>query len=404
VSKRALFAWLFGANVVVAVAVLALARAVPSLAAAIVATLAVAAFVSAFAARALAPVFDRLTGQVDDARRTLTADALRLEHLGAEAALREQILSSMNEAVLLAENGVVVYANPAARALFGAVDGDALPPVVPVPSGTHAIVADVELHHPARRDVRVAASMLAGDRILAVAQDVTEARRLDAVRRDFVANASHEMKTPVAGILAAAETLQDAVADDPENARRFAQTLVNEARRLASLIADLLSLARLEEPIDEAEGVSFSNVVAEAVADVRARAVERGVNLATDIANDVVVRGRAEDLSLLVRNLLDNAVRYTPGGGAVEVALATDGAAQSRLVVRDTGEGIPQRDLPRIFERFFRVDQARARDTGGTGLGLAIVRHVVETHGGSIDVQSELGAGSTFTVTLPRAR
>lgn len=236
--------------------------------------------------------------------------------------------------------------------------------------------------------------------MLAVVRDVTDEARLTAVRHDFVANASHEMKTPVGAILAVAETLVDAIRDDPESSVRFAGTLVTEARSLRKLLVNLLDLARLDGPPPLVESVSLSELVSDEVARVRARAADRVLAIESAVDPDVSVKGNVEDLGLLVRNLISNAVRFTPDGGQVHVSLAVSGG-EVRLRVRDTGAGISSNDLPRIFERFYRTDQARARDTGGTGLGLAIARGVAEAHGGSISVESELGAGSTFTVTLP---
>jgi signal transduction histidine kinase len=229
---------------------------------------------------------------------------------------------------------------------------------------------------------------------------VTDAHRIDRIRRDFVANASHELKTPVAGILATAETLQDAVVTDPNNAQRFVTNLAKEARRLSSLVQDLLDLTRLDQGTSDHTITPLSSLVAEAVEETRGLAKAKRLNIDSAIDEGIHVQGRPWDLSLLARNLLDNAIRYTPEGGSVTIQLHRENG-HARLTVRDTGIGIPTKDLPRIFERFYRVDKARARETGGTGLGLSIVRHVAETHGGSVSVDSQLGAGSTFTVMLP---
>lgn len=340
----------------------------------------------------------------------LTAVHSELETVQAElkrardaAALRERILSSMDEGVILASDGDVVYANPAAAALFGVERLERLPAVIRPPSGIGPEISRISLHHPVPREVRCVATDLGGGTMLAALQDITTEARVEAVRRDFVANASHEMKTPVAAILATAETLNEAITDDLPAAERFAATLVTEARRLSSLIQELLDLARLDRPPAPPEPVALSALVEEELAIVRPRAVTAGLTLITDVAPAIIVPGSAEDLVLLVRNLLENAVRYTPAGGSVTVSLVAE-AEDAVLQVRDTGVGIPTRDLPRIFERFYRVDRARARDTGGTGLGLAIVRHVAESHGGVVTVESELGVGSTFTARMPRAR
>jgi two-component system, OmpR family, sensor histidine kinase SenX3 len=221
------------------------------------------------------------------------------------------------------------------------------------------------------------------------------------VRRDFVANASHELKTPAASIQAVAETLRSVVDADPAAVHRFAAQLEREALRLSRIVADLLDLSRLETGSELGERIRLDALVREEVERYDDSAREAGVRLSVDARTAVTVTGSARDLSLLVRNLIDNAIRYTKPGGSVEVGIAPESVGAISLAVRDTGVGIPQRDLARIFERFYRVDRARSRETGGTGLGLAIVRHVAENHGGSVAVTSELGAGTTFTVQLP---
>jgi signal transduction histidine kinase len=232
--------------------------------------------------------------------------------------------------------------------------------------------------------------------------DVTEARRLEATRRDFVLNASHELKTPAASIRAAAEMLRDAQRDDPASADRFARTLERESERLSRIVADLLDLSRLEAGGDLEERVQLDALVAEEGHRFEDRA--RASQLTLDVRTEQVpaVRGSERDLALMVANLIDNAIRYTPGGGTVQVSVgSSDGDV--RIRVEDSGIGIPQRDLTRVLERFYRVDPGRSRRSGGTGLGLSIVRHVVENHGGSVSVESELGRGTTVDVVLPVA-
>jgi signal transduction histidine kinase len=238
--------------------------------------------------------------------------------------------------------------------------------------------------------------------VLVVVRDVTEARRLDAIRRDFVANASHELKTPVASIQAAAETIRTASLDDPMVIPRFAAQLEREAVRLSRIVGDLLDLSRLESGSELDEDVALDALLRDEVERFEDAAAESGVELSVRAAAVPRVRGSGRDLALLVRNLVDNAIRYTRAGGRVDVDLSAEGATVL-LTVADTGVGIPQRELSRIFERFYRVDRARSRETGGTGLGLSIVRHVVENHGGRIAVESELGRGTRFEVRLPAA-
>jgi signal transduction histidine kinase len=269
--------------------------------------------------------------------------------------------------------------------------------------GGTPVPVETDLGAPERTLRGLASAVDSDGSVLLVLRDVTEAKRLDSVRRDFVTNASHELKTPAAAIQAIAETIRRATTSDPEVIPRFAEQLEREAIRLSRIVSDLLDLSRLESGSDLASDVQIDDIAREETARFRAAAEEAGLNLEVDVGPTERVRGSARDLSLLVRNLVDNAIRWTRPGGSVRVSVgAVDG--ETRLEVADTGIGIPSRDLSRIFERFYRVDRARSRDTGGTGLGLSIVRHVAENHGGSVRVESELGRGTTFEVRLPAVR
>ena len=319
--------------------------------------------------------------------------AVRLAELRRESGLREQILSSMSEGVVLAdESGRILYQNPAAQDLLS---GARTLPAQFRAEGT----VELTLRHPRRRELKAACKQFEDGRRLVAVQDVTEAKRIEAMRRDFVADASHELKTPVASIQAVAETLETAVQDDPDAVPRFMRTLLGETRRMSALVQDLLDLARLEGRPPERGLVALSDVVARETDQARPNAERKGLTLRQDVAPAVFVSGNREDLTLALRNLLDNALRYTLSG-EVCVRLRQE-ANQAIMEVIDTGEGIPGKDLGRVFERFYRVDRARARDTGGTGLGLAIVRHVVEQHSGDVRVESDLGRGTRFIVTLP---
>jgi signal transduction histidine kinase len=329
---------------------------------------------------------------------------------GEEERLRmDLVLSSMLEGVVLfGPDGQTLFANPAAERHLGAVPRSAtsiLPlairEVARVAAGLRrASTAEAEVGSPARW-LRASAIPVHDDgTVLLVVRDVTEAKRSDAIRRDFVANASHELKTPAASIQAAAETIRTASLDDPEVIPRFAAQLEREAIRLSRIVGDLLDLSRLEAGSELDEAVALDAVLRDEVERFDEPAAESGVELAISAEAVPRIRGSARDLALLVRNLVDNAIRYTRSGGRVEIALGADDA-DVVLRVSDTVVGIPQRELPRIFERFYRVDRARSRETGGTGLGLSIVRHVVENHGGRISVESELGRGTTFEVRLP---
>jgi two-component system sensor histidine kinase SenX3 len=238
-----------------------------------------------------------------------------------------------------------------------------------------------------------------GGLVLLLVEDQTERRRVEEVRRDFVANTSHELKTPVGALALLAETVEDA-ADDPEAVRRFAGRMRQEANRLTNLVQDMITLSRIQaaEPIPDPAAVDLDAVVAEALDRGRMKATARGIELASTGTRRLTVLGDEELLITALRNLLDNAVAYSPDKTRVSVSTHLDVVA---LSVSDQGIGIPERDLERIFERFYRVDPARSRVTGGTGLGLAIVKHVTAAHGGKVTVTSKEGQGSTFTLRLP---
>ena len=231
--------------------------------------------------------------------------------------------------------------------------------------------------------------------------DITEIERLERIRRDFVANVSHELRTPLAAISGYAETLLEGGLEDPENSRRFSEIILNKARQLANIVSDLLVLSSLEggKP-PAAEPVSLRDSISSALRTVEPVAKTRGVHLVFHNGEDVQVLGYEIRLEQVWVNLLDNAIKFNRPDGEVRVEMLRQ--ADSAIVrVCDNGLGIPSRDLPRIFERFYRVDKARSRATGGTGLGLAIVKHAVEQMGGSVAVESRLGHGTVFTVTLP---
>jgi signal transduction histidine kinase len=260
----------------------------------------------------------------------------------------------------------------------------------------------VSLWFPRRTELRVRAMPLAhGGEVLVLLEDVTEELRARQIRTEFVSHASHELKSPIAGLHTLAEAVHQAIGDDPPAAARFSEKMIAESTRLARLIDDLLDLSRLEEAARiPDETVSLSSIAQKEVEEIEPAGAGKEVTLEASISPEVLVKGDGQQLALMVRNLLDNAVRYTSGGGRVEIAVfAEDGSAVVR--VSDTGIGIPREAQARIFERFYRVDKARSRERGGTGLGLAIVKHVVELHGGHVHVTSELGEGSVFTARLP---
>ena len=345
--------------------------------------------------------------------RAVAAEAAGLEQrveAEEERRTRDLILSTMQDGVLLiGRDAGVAFANDAVTRHLPSTPAS-LAGVLPLALRT-AIHESRERQEPTSvlveagvptRWLRGTITPAADGATLVVVRDVTQQRQLEDVRRDFVANASHELKTPAATIQAVAETLGQAAADDPAAVSRFASQLEREAVRLSRIVADLLDLSRLESGSALDEMVSLGAAAREEGQRLEESAERAGVTLEILTESEQPVHGSRRDLTLLVRNLIDNAVRYSHEGDKVQVEVDSEGD-EVRLRVTDTGIGIPSRDISRIFERFYRVDRARSRETGGTGLGLAIVKHVVDNHGGSLEVESELGRGTTFRVTLPAA-
>jgi two-component system sensor histidine kinase SenX3 len=237
--------------------------------------------------------------------------------------------------------------------------------------------------------------------------DPEELHRVNRIRRDFVANVSHELKTPATSLGLLAESLLQAIEEDPEQARFFAEQLKKETDRLSNLISDLLDLARLEsqEGAGNPTPVDVRKVLTVVLTRLRPAARNKDITLRWKRfgrAAGYTVAGEETQLTSMFTNLVENAIKYTPPGGVVEVT-GDSGPEEVSVEISDTGIGIPEEKLSRIFERFYRVDKARSKATGGTGLGLSIVKHVVENHGGRVNVESAPGQGTTFTVRLPRA-
>jgi two-component system phosphate regulon sensor histidine kinase PhoR len=268
---------------------------------------------------------------------------------------------------------------------------------------------ELRWNSPSLRSLTVHAARLAsGGGAVLVLHDTTDLRRLERVRQDFVANVSHELKTPLSVIKACVETLLDGAADDPAHRDRFLERIGDQADRLYALILDLLSLARIEsgEEAFELRAVPLGPAVAECLERHRARAGAKGQLLLAEPppgADGLAAHVDEEALGQILDNLVDNAVKYTPDGSRITVRWRDEGE-QVRLEVEDNGPGIPEADLPRIFERFYRVDKARSREMGSTGLGLAIVKHLTQAMKGGVRAASRVGYGTTFVVSLPRAK
>jgi len=319
--------------------------------------------------------------------------------------------------VLCDEAGTVVYRNANAEELMSSRYGDALAAqaVTEVLGEGWRLGASermLDIYGPPRRTLQLRATVI-GDGIrplgvLAIIEDVTERKRLEDIRRDFIANVSHELKTPMGALGLLAETLQ--YERDPSIAQRLTERIHTEAFRVNRIIEDLLDLSRLEsegQPVRDPIPVGL--FMAEAIERIRTAADQRGLKLNfTEPPVPLLVTGDRRQLVSAIHALLENAVTYSPDGGTVTIgAVRGEGSDENgpyglaRITISDQGVGIPARDLERIFERFYRVDQGRSRQTGGTGLGLSIVRHVAQNHGGNVSVVSREGEGSTFILDLP---
>jgi two-component system phosphate regulon sensor histidine kinase PhoR len=343
------------------------------------------------------------------------------------------VLGAMDEAVLAVDSRRrLLFANASANRLFGLDEGSVgrlVPELIRSPQVQEAIDATLSLDSPAahqaelvlpsrealqrghNRFVSVRGTLLPGSPstgALLVFHDMTELRRLERTRQDFVANASHELKTPLASIKAYTETLLDWALNDETVNVRFLKRIDEQANRLNLLILDLLSLARIEsgEEYFEHGPLSVIPVLEACVEAHRGRAESKYLSLTFepgDLTEDSLVMADEEAVRQIFDNLIDNAIKYTPEHGSVRVSCYQDGEFIIAEVV-DTGIGIPRDDQSRIFERFYRVDKARSRELGGTGLGLSIVKHLVQSMGGQIEVSSRVGSGSRFAIFVPRCR
>lgn len=351
------------------------------------------------------------------------ADYARVSPIGPPAVgFSQRVLGALDlGVVVLDRDETALYANPMARALK-VVDADRL--AVPVLSdlvrrvidsgrsdsvtvdlatsavGSHFLSFSVRAM-PIREQGRVSSIVL---RFF----DVTESRRLDLVRRDFVANVSHELKTPVGALTLLAEAVQEA-ADDPEAVQRFAARMQREGSRLGRLVQELIELSRLQgaEPLPGATIVGVDRIVAEAVDRSRLLAEQSGIAVIERTEPGLSVRGNETQLTTAIGNLIDNAIAYSSPDTRISLTgrseIDPNGQEWVTIAVADQGIGIAEAELDRVFERFYRIDPARSRATGGTGLGLAIVKHIATNHGGGVTLWSMVGSGSTFTIRLPLA-
>ena len=312
--------------------------------------------------------------------------------------------------VIVAADGQVLFRNQRAQSPTGAMHSDLL---VDEAVDRHLKAASdgapsrqtLDLYGPPRRVITVLATPLVGGGAVALIEDTTEQALVDAVRTDFVANISHELKTPVGALTVLAEAL--AQVEDAETMHRLSNKIADEAMRVGRTIDDLLELSRIEFGGQAVmDVVDADTVISEAIGRTQSYAESRSITVGCDRGSPsdekLQIHGDRRQLVSALGNLIENAVKYSESGGRVVLSAHRDGSAVE-ISVRDFGMGIPAKDLDRIFERFYRVDRARSRETGGTGLGLAIVRHVATNHGGRVTVVSREGEGSTFTLVLRSA-
>lgn len=321
------------------------------------------------------------------------------------------VVGALTQPVLVVDgSNVVLHASPEALSI-GLTDGRSMlhPELQRLIDETRAAClprsADLRLPRSAAgaRNLIVTAHAAPIDltRVLLIIDDRSESVRLDAVRRDFVANTSHELKTPIGAVSLLAEAL-DSAADDPHQVRRFAARLSTEATRLGALVQQIIEFSRVQaaDPLDAAEGVPLDDLLRTAVERTRVAADGRDVSVVVGKRTGLWTLGDRTMLTTAVQNLVANAIAFSSPGGHVGVGMRSrDGIIE--IAVSDQGIGIGEDDLDRVFERFYRTDQARSRQTGGSGLGLSIVKHIAENHGGEVRVWSRVGRGSTFTIRLP---
>lgn len=326
-----------------------------------------------------------------------------------------EVIDAIAEPVLMIDANRVVAANPAARALLGQhILGEDVRLAIRHPAAAERLLdptdqspaAPIHLVGLGTRDQRWemrVRTLENGQRIVHLI-DRTGSYATERIRVDFVANASHELRTPLASLLGYVETLQDGADDDPGTRRRFLKIMHDEARRMQRLIDDLISLSRIEAEKYRApaDSVALGELVEEVCLELSGAA--RAADVVTELEEVPPVRGDRMQLSQLLHNVIGNAMKYGKHGTPVTVALRREGDAMVRLTVTDQGEGIPPEHIPRLTERFYRVDSGRSRSLGGTGLGLAIVKHVVERHRGRMDIASGVGKGTSVSVLLPVQR
>jgi two-component system, OmpR family, phosphate regulon sensor histidine kinase PhoR len=369
-----------------------------------------------------------IVGEITDvASRTHRRYGERIAELERQAADGERIIETLTAPILVVSRAKrVVSANRAAREIVGeATEGRALSAVIRDPGVLDAVddilsgspgeevelsIVDAVTRHFLAQLLPIRASSGEGTAVIIALQDLTAARRIDQTRSDFIANVSHELRTPLSALIGFIETLQGPARDDAAARERFLVLMREQAERMSRLIGDLMSLSRIElhehsRPGGRVDVIAAAQRVVE-VLQIKAR--EKSVGLRLDMPDrPAVAVGDDDEITQIIQNLVDNAIKYTRKGTTVNLAVAhsrpASGNDEIAIIVRDEGDGIDAEHLPRLTERFYRVDAARSRALGGTGLGLAIVKHIVNRHGGRLEIDSTPGEGSTFAVKLPAA-
>jgi two-component system phosphate regulon sensor histidine kinase PhoR len=347
----------------------------------------------------------------------------RLEQVSVEKKKRDAIFTSMTEGVIALDlSGNILDINRAAIQILELPDNatglsfDALVRnedlqhiVNKIIKNRELVEREIVLHTIQERYVRVRGTVLSSKGtifgVVIVLSDITQVKKLENFRRDFIADVSHEIKTPLTAIRGAVETLSEGALMEAENAPRFMQIITKHSDRLNSLVHDILSLSGLELKTGRSErdftSVKITSVINTACEMCQERANNKNIGLQVNIKDNISpIEGDCQLLEQAIINLIDNAIKYTDVGGQVQISAQKEGGSV-QVKVKDDGVGIAAKHLPRLFERFYRVDKARSRKLGGTGLGLAIVKHIAQLHGGSINVKSEPGKGSTFTLAIP---
>jgi len=355
--------------------------------------------------------------------RVLSGLSFRINALNREAIQGKAILTSMVEGVIAIDKDArILSLNPTAREIFNIKEQDAegrlflevirnndISEIIQrVLKNGEPVSSELSLVLPVQKTFKINASAIFEESAVAgcvlVIHDITQTRRLERVRSDFVANVSHELKTPLTSIKGFVETLLEGAIDDKENNREFLRVIQEHTHRLENLINDLLDLASLEERgiALNTQEFNIKELADKVLADFEGQLKNKEIEAGNELPGNLIVKADKDRIEQVFTNLIDNAVKFNRSKGTIKIYAEETADSKIKFTVKDTGFGIPVKDIPRIFERFYRVDKARSRGLGGTGLGLSIVKHIIELHKGSVGVESAEGRGSEFFFILPK--